>query len=274
VQFQRFVLNLIRLSRYQAPRLRPLDFYAEINSGLAGRHVGCPPTEAGKRPPPGPDLPSVIPTPCILALSYMSSELGPVSPYVVTDALDNSGPAFGPRQIDLGAHPESGDLLLDGETDQRKQDYRRFFRSIENYTPTGLKRFYAEIIPFLNGKLGTEKVHQYIVGDFLDSVMTPVPDAGEVHRIVPASPSEQAAFDAVVIDFGNKWSGQTTTIIKAMVAQNRSYDTACQATLAWVQAFAPHAVGGDLHDEKRRAAIVLQAYQTLGRHYDETCAGL
>ena len=39
---------------------------------------------------------------CILNATFMETELGSANPGSVTDAYDNSGLAFGPRQLDLG----------------------------------------------------------------------------------------------------------------------------------------------------------------------------
>jgi len=276
VQFQRFVLDLIRTYRYSPPGGGGDEFRVAVNSQLAARGIHCPEHVRSNEPQQEPATaatPDAPPLPCVLKSSFLETELGKANPFAVTDALDNSGLAFGPRQLDVGQHAEVGaKYLLADMAPADHATYAQFLRPIERLTPSGLSMLYRAVIPKFNQELQAGPARDFIIQDFIASITAPVPAADLIKQVQIDRPGDHAGLEAVVIDFGNKWTGQTRAVAQAL--QPKHFDSACDAAIAWEQTFAKLAPSpGDVADAYRRAHIVLQAFN-LEAGRNEVCRGL
>jgi hypothetical protein len=268
VSAQRFLLDVLRAYRYTPPRGGQEDFRLDVSQRLVAAHILCrdsttTKTEGHPSTEEGTHLERKVNVPCILKTSFFQTELGTLSPFAVSDALDNSGLAIGPRQIDLGQMSDSATAakryLLSGESAQRRVTLTQFFVPIERLTPTGYKALYGEIIPLFNAKLAAGVTKEFLLSDFVKMITDPASKAWRLDRIVIRDQNEYHAFEAAVIDFSNKWASKTRVV--SQLIQKHEYKSACEATMAWEAAFASlKPPPGDIKDAYRRADIVLRAY--------------
>jgi hypothetical protein len=282
VNAQRFFLDIIRTYRYYPPRANNEDLQINITRELAQKHIICRGREAstlGAKPSIYTALISghMIEVSCILTTSFFQTELGNINPFSVTDALDNSGLAIGPRQIDLGqlsvAARRLQSFLLSGESLEERSLLSHFFVPIERLTPTGYKRLYGEVIPRLNSKLNDKATRDFIISDFVKEITSLLNVDKQLDDISPHDANEHNAFRAVVIDFNNKWPGEIRAVIKRVPRQ--TYVTACDSAIAWVSAFQglkPPA--GDVKDARRRADIVMRSYYWESSQPRDQCKNL
>jgi len=266
INAQRFLLDIVRAYRYSPPRGGQDDFRSDVSQRLIAAHILCRDTAIAKtedHSPTDQGMPKTVEIPCILKSSFFQTELGTLNPFAVSDALDNSGLAVGPRQIDLGqiSDPATAvkSCLLNGEPPQRQAELSQFFVPIERLTPTGYRALYKEIIPLFNAKLSSGPAKEFVLNDFVEMITTPPSRNWRLNRIVIHDLSEHRAFEAVVIDFNNKWAGRTRLVSDRIGSHD--YKSACEATVAWEAAFASiNPPRGDIKDAYRRADIVLRAY--------------
>ena len=243
VHFERLLFNIIRLSRY-LPDVMSMDERAGLLRATieAFRQRGI---DCGSQPPPAA---------CTLNRILMETELGPAHPLMVTDALDNSGLAFGPRQLDLGqgradATAFAQQYLLE-ESEKAEKWSARFLRPIEQMPLGDLRQLYSRVVPTFNERLGTygdQVVSLYVTGilqmasdDYKVKLLSAVGRAAELAQLLAA-------------DFSNKWSKARAIEVITGMKSGGPY-AECAVLSSWrdqmkKSGFPP----GDVADFRRRA---------------------
>ena len=251
VYFDRFVFNVLRLSRYQMPRMHAAErpkFIEATFSALAKRSVDC---GANK------DHPA-----CILNSVFMETELGAAHPLSVTDALDNSGLAFGPRQLDLGqGRKDATDFALAYllEPAQKADKWQaKYFRPIESLALSEVKSLYKDAIPYLNSRLednGSAVIELYVSG-----LVQMVSDDYGIARI-NLTDNARLLSTVVTADFSNKWGkGSAVTLVARIRQAVKQQLDECGFLGAWHKAIRETLQPGDLRDAMRRSDAIQRQF--------------
>lgn len=245
VHFERFLLNVIRFSRYPFEKMPAQDRNRFVEATFRALQRG------------GTDCQS---TPdhalCVLNAIFMETELGSAHPLKVTDALDNSGLAFGPRQLDLGQDRKDATefarryLISSEKVDEKWPS--RFLKPVEALPRRDFHELYVSVIPELNEKLS---IHgERVIDLYIDGLRHMV---GADYRLDRLNFTGKAKLLALLIaaDFGNKWGEDTARAIVGGLDARTSYDE-CGILAAWTEAVKRRLAPGDVEDFRRRVGHV------------------
>lgn len=247
VHLERLLFNVIRRSRYPMPLLKEDDrqrFKEATLGGLKKRGHDC-----------AAEPESAV---CILNSTFMNTELGNANPLSVTDALDNSGLAFGPRQLDLGQGRRDAtqfaiQYLID-KTDPDEADWgKRFLQPIEAMGVRDLSQLYVSVTRKFNDRLAisSERVMDVYVDGLLEMVSTD-------YKLTSIRFIRKAELLArlVAADFSNKWGDTTRARLVAFLrSKNQEYDE-CAVLTAWAEGVEKYLRPADTEDFRRRARII------------------
>ncbi|MDO8475639.1 MAG: hypothetical protein Q7W02_05490 [Candidatus Rokubacteria bacterium] len=247
VHFERLLFNIIRRSRYSAPAIEKEDrerFKAATFEELKRRGNDC-----GSRP----DLAA-----CILNVAFMETELGKANPLSVSDALDNSGLAFGPRQLDLGqgrndARKFAADYLID-KTDAEEADWsNRFLRPIEAMRLRDLRIMYSDVTRRFNDRLG---IHGDRVIEVYATGLLEMANADYKLATIRFSGKAELLARLLAADFSNKWGEAAVVRIVAFLRAREQPYGECALLGTWREGVEKYFRPDDVKDFKRRATIV------------------
>lgn len=261
VHFERFLFDVIRLSRYGPQKMPPEDrrnFISATFKALEKRDIRCAQS---------PDHPL-----CIMNSIFMETELGAAHPLKVTDALDNSGLAFGPRQLDLGQKRADATSFalryLISESRQSEKWHIRFLQPIEQLPRRELSTLYKDVIPELNEQLslyGDEVVNLYIDG------LRQMAETDYRLNGVQFAGRTQLLAQLLAADFSNKWGEGNARGIATALKRNVIYDE-CGVVQAWMEQVRAKYPPGDIEDFRRRSGHVVRHFSNATKGSPQHCS--
>ncbi len=262
VHFERFIFNVVRGTRYSAPSLSPEErerFKRATSERLKDKGFDCVAH-------PQLDV-------CILNAVFMKTELGAANPLSVTDALDNSGLAFGPRQLDLGQGRKDATAfaktrLIERSNPEEVDWEKRFFQPVEAMTVRDLRTLYGTAARTFNDRLAlaSDDVIDLYVSGISEMVSTD-------YKLKQVAFSGSGALLAQLLaaDFSNKWGANSTpTIVNYLKTRQQPLDE-CNVLNAWKDGVQKYFGPADVEDFIRRSHHVAEAYSVAMQTSLKSC---